>query len=575
MRALLLALTAGIAAAAAAVGAADADNLDAMVAAAHARYVSGRAALVTRVVDEGGVMGRDEWEALVGDGLSDALRGELRSRQDAEAAAAGAAARTKSCVKVDVWRKDEDKVREFCAAFPREAILHIHPGGTRDLKTVRELLVQFDPLVNGSALVEVANDGKLTMLYEREVDALLGLPVQRYSEFGKEGRRVVEELFFLPEDPPSHDFKRFESLFEIGDALLEQDAENDDFLEEKTFLDFARRSKALGLSYAEFTKTGIPPSTEKLDRFDELKKLVFEETGVITNFVYAFVRTIFPVELNAGWTQDLLELVPSRPDDDATVGIDLLANEVNTSALETAQAIYVPLLAARESGDVALLSTMHSGELGDVRNVRDAMIMGCSRIGHGVLLQEDPVALEWARKESIGTVCSLVSNKLLQVQEDYSKHPFLKYLRLGMPVSLSTDDEGMFRTDIANECRIAVTNTDIQYSELAALSRNAITESFASDDVKKTLLEGLEAEFVAFEAVWAEEGVECEAQSDVDADETAEAVETECTRAGERAIGAEGYPRVPYFGCCDESTPEKIDGNWGLFCPTASEQAYK
>jgi hypothetical protein len=40
-----------------------------------------------------------------------------------------------------------------------------------------------------------------------------------------------------------------------------------------------------------------------------------------------------------------------------------------------------------------------------------------------------------------------------------------------------------------------------------------------------------------------------------------------CTPAGERAIGASGYPAVPYVGgCCDESTPVAKAGDWGLFC---------
>lgn len=61
---------------------------------------------------------------------------------------------------------------------------------------------------------------------------------------------------------------------------------------------------------------------------------------------------------------------------------------------------------------------------------------------------------------------------------------------------------GMFVTDIANECRNAVENTDIQYSEMAALSKNSVQESFAKDSVKKSLMEGLEAELEAFERKW-------------------------------------------------------------------------
>lgn len=61
---------------------------------------------------------------------------------------------------------------------------------------------------------------------------------------------------------------------------------------------------------------------------------------------------------------------------------------------------------------------------------------------------------------------------------------------------------GMFVTDIANECRIVVENTDIQYSEMAALSKNSVQESFAEDSVKKSLMESLKTELEAFEGKW-------------------------------------------------------------------------
>lgn len=57
-------------------------------------------------------------------------------------------------------------------------------------------------------------------------------------------------------------------------------------------------------------------------------------------------------------------------------------------------------------------------------------------------LQEVVVSLENARREKNGTVCSLKSNQLLQVWLDYETDCFLKILRLRMPVSLSTDNEG-------------------------------------------------------------------------------------------------------------------------------------
>lgn len=61
----------------------------------------------------------------------------------------------------------------------------------------------------------------------------------------------------------------------------------------------------------------------------------------------------------------------------------------------------------------------------------------------------------------------------------------------------------MFRTDIVNECRLVVGRTDIQYSEMVAVSKNAVQESFADNGTKTMLMKGLEAELKSFERNWA------------------------------------------------------------------------
>jgi len=479
-------------------------TLDDKVAHAHWRYREAAKVLSVRVNNRDGVMMRREWERrLRATNPMLAMRRAdlvaLRVRQTVQVIAARLKARRQSRIKLDAFRRNAAKVKAFCAAMPRAAILHVHPSGTRDLSTIKEMLTKLNPLVNGSVIIEEANDGVLTTLYPSEVTALAALPVQRYSAFGAAGKRVIEELFFLPRKPETHSFTRFEALFTIGDLLLEQDESTDVYVEEKTFLDFAKRAVRLGLSYVEFTKVEIPPTRKALNRFGELKALIKKETGMTANFVFAFVRTIEPPTLNRGWARDLVNLT-TMAEEGSLRGIDLLANEVGTPALEKAQGIYMPVAAARQAGKTRLKSTMHAGELGNPRNVRDAMIMGAERIGHGVLLREDPVAIEFARRNKVGIVCSLVSNRLLRVQANYRTHPFLRFLRLGIPVSLSTDDEGMFRTDIANECEVAVSNTDVQYSEMVALSRNAVRESFAGSATKARLLATLAKELKAFEA---------------------------------------------------------------------------
>jgi len=97
---------------------------------------------------------------------------------------------------------------------------------------------------------------------------------------------------------------------------------------------------------------------------------------------------------------------------------------------------------------------------------------------------------------------NISSNLRLTDVPDVEHHPFLNYLRLGLPVSLSTDDEGIFDTDINRECELAIAKTDITYAELKAMAFNSLSTSFASDEDKKSLLGILSARFQQFETRW-------------------------------------------------------------------------
>ena len=194
---------------------------------------------------------------------------------------------------------------------------------------------------------------------------------------------------------------------------------------------------------------------------------------------------------------------------DVIVGIDMRADESKHPALEKGQNAYGPLLAARKKGVTHLRATMHAGELGLKENVRDAIVMGVDRIGHGVKLQEDPVTLEYAVRKCeqnpehcLGIEANLISNLRLKVVDSIEKHPFLDFLRLGLRVSLATDNEGIFHSSISEECLQAVQHTDVEYSELKQMAMNSLLSSFLLDGKREELLAQLRKSFQEFELDW-------------------------------------------------------------------------
>lgn len=460
---------------------------------------------LNRVVEQGGIIQRKEWENWLTPAPEDVLDEDelvsIADRQQNTIEDNRLRAMQSVSLDLDLIRNDQAKLEQYCMEFPKGALLHIHPSGTRNRQTVKEILEVVNPTINGPEILVEANDGELSMLYPDEVDFLFALPVLHYLNYDEINQNRLLDFFFLPNDPLTHDFMRFEAIFSIND-LLRQDVSLQAWVEEKTYLDFLHRCADQNVSYVEFTRV-MWPDTSTFEQLHTWAVDWYEETGVIVRWNCAFIRTL-DFDTNTEWTRELIDILQNNHYAELT-GIDLLANETDTPALETGQNIYLPVFAANEEGTLNLHRTMHAGELGDIRNVRDAMIMGVERVGHGVNLAQDTLALEYAVQEKrLPIEINLYSNYRLQVIEDLSNHPFLDFLRLGLPVSLSTDDEGMFITDIANEYKIAIAYTDITHEELKQMAFNSIETAFVDDTVKGDLLRKLRHEFELFEEKWSQ-----------------------------------------------------------------------
>ncbi len=152
-----------------------------------------------------------------------------------------------------------------------------------------------------------------------------------------------------------------------------------------------------------------------------------------------------------------------------------------------------------------LALSIHAGEMdGPDEHIRDTLLLGASRIGHGVNLIKDPgtlLLLQQSRRVLVEI--NLISNRLLEYTPDLAKHPFPEYLRTGVPVCLNTDDRGMWDSNLTDEYYTAVTNFNLSWDELISMGRNSLTYSFAQPEVKAKLLAGYDAAVAAFEAKYA------------------------------------------------------------------------
>ncbi len=143
---------------------------------------------------------------------------------------------------------------------------------------------------------------------------------------------------------------------------------------------------------------------------------------------------------------------------DLYVGLNMVGREDNDKGhprrfLETLRKL-------RRKHDVRL--AIHAGEVDEPNHhVRDTLLLGAERIGHGLNLITDDDTMRLMQHGPYLVEINLISNLLLEYVADYSQHPFPEYLRTGIPVALSTDDRGMWDSNMTDEFFVAVTEFNL------------------------------------------------------------------------------------------------------------------
>jgi adenosine deaminase len=154
--------------------------------------------------------------------------------------------------------------------------------------------------------------------------------------------------------------------------------------------------------------------------------------------------------------------------------------------------------------------TLHAGELasglvppeGLRFHIREAIEIGhAERIGHGVsvMYENDALGLLHLMKQRhIAVEINLTSNDLILGVRG-ANHPLPVYRKYGVPIVLSTDDEGVSRTHLTQEYQRAVLTYGLSYADLKTIVRNSIEYSFLPSNEKSRARLDLEKRFQRFE----------------------------------------------------------------------------
>ena len=131
---------------------------------------------------------------------------------------------------------------------------------------------------------------------------------------------------------------------------------------------------------------------------------------------------------------------------------------------------------AREAG---LRITVHAGEWGGAAQVRRSLALDPARIAHGPGAIDDPALCRELAARGVPLDLCPTSNWQAGIVPSIAAHPLARLHRLGVPVTLSTDDTTVSDLSLTDEYERALDQIGLTFDELWAIDRAALDVAFA------------------------------------------------------------------------------------------------
>jgi adenosine deaminase len=133
--------------------------------------------------------------------------------------------------------------------------------------------------------------------------------------------------------------------------------------------------------------------------------------------------------------------------------------------------------------------TVHAGEAAGAESVWEAIdILGATRIGHGVRIEEDSALKSALLEREIGIEANLTSNFQTETVDHLGNHPLKKWLDEGLLATINSDDPGIFNIDLPFEFEHAAPMAGLSKADTRKAQQNALETAFLSGDEKAELL---------------------------------------------------------------------------------------
>ncbi len=206
-----------------------------------------------------------------------------------------------------------------------------------------------------------------------------------------------------------------------------------------------------------------------------------ERTGVGIGIVIAANRTRHPLDAR------ILARLARQYVGHGVIGFGLSNDERRGVTEDFARAFEI----AERAG---LMLVPHGGELRGPDHVRTCLDrLHPDRLGHGVRAAEDPALLERIVQSGVALEVCPVSNVSLGVHTDLTSVPLPTLLEAGATVALGADDPLLFGSRLAGQYATMRAAHDLDDETLAELARMSVHASRAPSEVRRRLLDGIDA----------------------------------------------------------------------------------
>ena len=135
--------------------------------------------------------------------------------------------------------------------------------------------------------------------------------------------------------------------------------------------------------------------------------------------------------------------------------------------------------------------TIHAGESGSAIEVKKAIEIGATRIGHGIHSIEDDDVLELIKEKNVLLEICPTSNVQTNNVEEYYEHPIHKLYKLGVKLNINTDNKTVSNVSISEEYRKLRDSFNFSDEDFKIMNIKAIESAFLSVEEKQELLKEL------------------------------------------------------------------------------------